>query len=198
MFENAKGVVSSSPGEQCLVFIGDNTFIQRNKKQGLEVLDRRIEKLRANSSQIEQNKFLLSKKLSAINNLIGLKEGIIELPEPINESSGHSINLLSSEKDMADFVKLVNSLDLSDDDQGGQLSEKIVPYDRRNTNLKQIKSILKNKNEISPINEGALNAMNALEKKGAIIPSSKEVLKDVVIEKNIFEDVSESVAYIKE
>lgn len=58
--------------------------------------------------------------------------------------------------------------------------------------------------------------MNALEKKGAIIPSSKEVpwfdntykndflrlllqvLKDVVIEKNIFEDVSESVAYIKE
>lgn len=58
--------------------------------------------------------------------------------------------------------------------------------------------------------------MNALEKKGAIIPSSKEVpwfdntykndflrlllqvLKDVVIEKNIFEDVSESVAHIKE
>ena len=58
--------------------------------------------------------------------------------------------------------------------------------------------------------------MNALEKKGAIIPSSKEVpwfdntykndflrlllqvLKDVVIEKNIFEDVSESVAHLKE
>ena len=39
---------------------------------------------------------------------------------------------------MADFAKLVNSLDLSDDDQEGQLSEKIVLHDRRNTNLKQI------------------------------------------------------------
>ncbi|KAI1709268.1 hypothetical protein DdX_11338 [Ditylenchus destructor] len=67
--------------EKCLVFVGDNYFVERTRTEGRLMLDRQIEVKKKHVTHMEHEKTLLTRRLDVLNSVQTDMEGIVEIQE---------------------------------------------------------------------------------------------------------------------
>ncbi|KAI1730829.1 hypothetical protein Ddc_03546 [Ditylenchus destructor] len=76
-----KSEVDKWENEKCMVYVGDNYFVERTRAEGRVMLDRQIEVKKKHVTHLENEKTLLKRRLDVLNSVQMDNEGIVEIQE---------------------------------------------------------------------------------------------------------------------